>query len=113
MFVGEKGYVLLPHVAQPILLPEEQFKSTKIEIAPNGNHYHLFIDACLGGAPTTADFNYAGPLTEAVLLGVLANRFPGSPLKWNPEQMQIENHSDAQALIKRTYREGFSVKGLT
>lgn len=113
MFVGEKGSVLLPHVAQPILLPEEQFKSTKIEIAPNGNHYHLFIDACLGGAPTTADFNYAGPLTEAVLLGVLANRFPGSPLKWNPERMQIENHSDAQALIKRTYREGFSVKGLT
>ncbi|XZE43390.1 Gfo/Idh/MocA family protein [Pirellulaceae bacterium SH467] len=112
MFVGEKGYVLLPHVAQPILLPEADFKSTKIEIAPNGNHYHLFIDACLGGTPTTANFGYAGPLTEAVLLGVLANRFPGSPLRWNPEPMQIENHSDAQALIKRSYREGFTVKGL-
>lgn len=112
MFVGEKGYVLLPHVAQPILLPEADFKSTKIEIAPNGNHYHLFIDACLGGTPTTANFGYAGPLTEAVLLGVLANRFPGSPLRWNPEPMQIENHSDAQALIKRSYREGFTVNGL-
>ncbi|MFN9943865.1 MAG: gfo/Idh/MocA family oxidoreductase, partial [bacterium] len=65
MFVGEKGYMLLPHIAEPILLPEKQFANFKIQPAPNGNHYHLFVDACLGGAPTTAHFGYAGPLTEA------------------------------------------------
>ncbi len=109
MFVGEKGYVLLPHVAQPILLPESDFSKTAIEQQPNGDHYHLFVDACLGGAPTTAHFGYAGPLTEAVLLGVLANRFPQQELQWNAEAMSIPNHAMASSLLKRKYRTGFEV----
>ncbi len=112
MFVGEKGYVLLPHVAQPILLPKADFANTVIEPAPNGNHYHLFVDACLGGEPTSAHFGYAGPLTEAVLLGVLANRFPGQGIDWNSETMQIANHAMASQLLRRHYREGFEVAGL-
>ncbi len=110
MFVGEKGYVLLPHVAQPILLPESDFAKTVIERQPNGNHYHLFVDACLGGVPTTAHFGYAGPLTEAVLLGVLANRFPQEELQWNAEAMSIPNHSVANSLLSRQYRSGFEIK---
>lgn len=112
MFVGEKGYMLLPHIAMPILLPEGDFADTKIERAPDGNHYHLWVDACLGGKPTTAHFGYAGPLTEAVLLGVLANRFPKQDLVWNASQMTIDNHPTAQALLRRTYRSGFEVDGL-
>jgi predicted dehydrogenase len=112
MFVGEKGYMLLPHVAAPILLPEEQFASHEIDKAPNGNHYHLFVEACLGGTPTTAHFGYAGPLTEAVLLGVLANRFPGHELQWDSEQAAITNFADAQSLLRRQYRTGFEVVGL-
>ena len=111
MFVGDKGYVLLPHIAMPILLPEGNFSETKIEEAPDGNHYHLWVDACLGGAPTTAHFGYAGPLTEAVLLGVLANRFPKQELIWNATGMKIENHPVAQELLRRKYRAGFEVDG--
>lgn len=110
MFVGEKGYILLPHVAQPILLPESDFAKTTIERKPNGNHYHLFVDACLGGAPTTAHFGYAGPLTEAVLLGVLANRFPQQELQWWADAMSIPNHSVANSLLRRKYRDGFAVE---
>ncbi len=109
MFVGEKGYVLLPHIAQPILLPESNFASTEIQRQPNGNHYHLFVDACLGGAPTTAHFGYAGLLTEAVLLGVLANRFPQQELQWNAEAMNIPNHAMANSLLRRQYRSGFEI----
>lgn len=109
MFVGEKGYVLLPHVAQPILLPESTFAKTEVQRQPNGNHYHLFVDACLGGAPTTAHFGYAGPLTEAVLLGVLANRFPQQELQWNADGMTIPNHEMANALLRRQYRSGFEL----
>jgi len=112
MFVGESGYVLLPHIATPILLPVEQFSNFEIQMAPNGNHYHLFVDACLGGTPTTAHFGYAGPLTEAVLLGVLANRFPGQTLEWNSEQAIITNFADAQSLLRREYRPEFNVAGL-
>lgn len=109
MFVGEKGYVLLPHVAQPILLPESNFAKTEVQRQPDGNHYHLFVDACLGGAPTTAHFGYAGPLTEAVLLGVLANRFPQQELQWNADAMTIPNHAMANALLRRRYRSGFEL----
>ncbi len=112
MFVGEKGFVLLPHIAAPILLPEEKFANYEIEKSPNGNHYHLFVDACLGGSPTTAHFGYAGPLTEAVLLGVLANRFPGQELHWDAEQATITNFAAAQALLRRKYRTDFEVAGL-
>ncbi len=113
MFVGEKGYILLPHVAMPKLLPQEQFADTVVEAAPNGNHYHLFVDACLGGAPTTAHFGYAGPLTEAVLLGTLANRFPHEELLWRNEAMAITNDDRANALLRRTYRSGFEVPNLS
>lgn len=113
MFVGEKGYVLLPHIGDPILLPTADFSQKEIERVAGGDHYHLFVDACLGGSPTTAHFGYAGPLTEAVLLGVLANRFPKQEILWDSEALKITNFDAANALIKRTYREGFEVEGLS
>ena len=113
IFLGEKGAILLPHVAMPTLLPLKDFADTKIEAAPDGNHYHLFVDACLGGAPTTCGFDYAGPLTETVLLGTLANRFPGDELRWQPEAMTIPNHDKANALLRRHYRKGFEVDNLS
>lgn len=113
LFLGEKGAILLPHVAMPMLLPTKSFSDYKIEPAPDGNHYHLFVDACLGGAPTTAHFGYAGPLTEAVLLGTLANRFPGNELLWNAEKMEIPNFEQANALLRRKYRTGYEVENLS
>jgi predicted dehydrogenase len=113
IFLGEKGAILLPHVAMPTLLPVKDFTDAKIEAAPDGNHYHLFVDACLGGAPTTCGFDYAGPLTETVLLGTLANRFPGDELRWQPAAMTIPNHDKANALLRRHYRKGFEVDNLS
>ena len=113
IFLGEKGAILLPHVAMPTLLPVKDFADATIEAAPDGNHYHLFVDACLGGAPTTCGFDYAGPLTETVLLGTLANRFPGDELRWQPAAMTIPNHDQADALLRRKYRQGFEVDNLS
>ncbi len=112
MFVGEKGYVLLPHIGGPILLPAADFANFEIEAVEGASHYHRFVDACLGGEPTTAHFGYAGPLTEAVLLGVIANRFPGNSLAWNADELTIPNHAAAAALLRRPYRAGFEVEGL-
>jgi len=41
------------------------------------------VEACLGGAHTTAGFDYSGPLAEAVLLGTVALRYPQTTLHWN------------------------------
>jgi predicted dehydrogenase len=113
MFLGEKGAILLPHVGKPILLPEDGFRDALVEQLPHQNHYHQFIDAILGGEPTSADFDYSGPLTEAVLLGTLANRFPQQEIVWQYETLCIPNHAEAQRLLRRTYREGFQVKDLS
>ena len=40
-------------------------------------HYHEFVDSCLGKSKCSASFEYASKLTETILLGVIAGRFPG------------------------------------
>jgi predicted dehydrogenase len=112
LFVGEGGYMLLPHVGEAVLFPQMKFKDYKRPEVPDVNHYHQWVNACLGEGKTSADFGYAGPLTEALLLGVVANRFPGQQLNWKAETMEVTNIADANKLIKRTYREGFQVEGL-
>ncbi len=43
-------------------------------------HYHQFVDACLGKATTSAPFSYSAKLTETILLGIIAGRFPNETL---------------------------------
>jgi predicted dehydrogenase len=112
MFIGEKGFMLLPHIGNPVLLPQEQFKDYAVPKVSGGSHWHLWVDACRGKGTPSANFNYAGPLSEFVLLGVVANRVPGKKLTWNASALKIDGSSEAQALIKRTYRKGWETKGL-
>ena len=49
------------------------------------------MDAALAGTKTTDNFDYAGPLTEAVQLGNVATRFPGKTLEWDAAAMRIPN----------------------
>ena len=109
MFQGEKGWMLLPHVAMPIVIDGK----LSVQQVAGGDHYHLWADAILGDEPTTAGFDYAGPLTEAVLAGVIANRFPNMPLDWDRAGMQFTNSDEATSLVRRDYRAGFEVDGLS
>lgn len=112
LFVGEGGYLLLPHIAEAVLFPEEKFKDYQRPKVEDGNHYHQWVDACMGNGTTSASFAYAGPLTEALLLGVVANRFPGEQLQWDAEALKVVNNADASKLIRRSYRKEFQVAGL-
>ena len=69
MFVGEEGIMLLPHVAEAQLFPQDKFRDHKQPSVSGGNHYHQWVDAYLGNGETSASFSYAGPLTEALVLG--------------------------------------------
>ena len=113
LFIGEQGKMLLPHVGSPILLPEKKFRDLTRPTPEPLNHYHQFVDACFGRTRTAANFGYAGPLTEALLLGVVANRFPDQKLTWDAAKMRVTNIADANALIRRSYREGFEVEELS
>ena len=112
LFVGEQGTMLLPHIGEAVLYPEAKFREWKRPEVQEANHYHQWVNACLGEGKTSADFSYGGKLTEALLLGVVANRFPGTQLLWNAAEMQVTNLPEANKLLKRTYREGFQVEGL-
>jgi predicted dehydrogenase len=112
LFIGEEGALLHPHGGEPSLYPEEKFNSyPRPELAPR-HHYHHFIDAILGGEKTTAGFEYAGPLTETVLLGALSLRVPDRELKWDAAKMEFTGAPEASRLLRRTYREGWEVEGL-
>lgn len=112
IFIGEKGAFLLPHGGEWQLLPADEFADyERPELEPL-DHYHQFVDACLGKTKTSAHFGYGGPLTEALLLGVVANRFPDTTLEWDAAGMKVTNLSEANQLLRRSYRQGFEVAGL-
>ena len=112
LFVGEVGTLLLPHVGEAQLLPIKQFQDYQRPTVSEENHYHQWVEACLGNGSTSASFSYAGPLTETLLLGVVANRFPETKLLWDAKNLQVTNSADATRLLRREYRDGFSVAGL-
>ena len=53
-------------------------------------HYHEFIDACLNKKTCSAPFSYSSKLTETILLGVIAGRFPGEKLNWDKNEGQFK-----------------------
>jgi predicted dehydrogenase len=112
IFVGTQGTLVLPHVARPLLYPDKKFHDFKFPEVASHDHWGEFIEACLGEARTSASFGYAGPLTEAVLLGGVASRFPKTTLKWNPGKLEFDLR-EANQFIRRDYRSGWNVKGLS
>jgi predicted dehydrogenase len=112
LFIGTKGLMLLPHIAMPVLLPEDQFKDFPMPPMETVNHYHQFVEAVMGNGKTTTSFDYAGPLTEAVLLGPLSTRYPKTTLEWNSAQLKFTNSAEANQHVRNKYRDGWKVKGL-
>ncbi|WOD43585.1 Gfo/Idh/MocA family protein [Hwangdonia lutea] len=105
------------------------FEDTEKSTLPESGHNASWVEACKDGygkekhKALTSSFDYAGPLTESVLMGNLAirsynlrtqkgNRFeyPGrKKLLWNGETMKITNFDEANQFVKRTYREGWTL----
>ena len=109
IFIGTEGVMILPHTAQPWLLGVK----ANFEKVSGENHWHQFIDTVLGKrAKCDANFDYAGPLTEAVLLGSVASRFPKQTLEWDAAAQKFPNVPAADKFVGRTYRKGWEVAGL-
>lgn len=107
LFIGEGGNLLLPHVGGPQLVPYSKNKGLERPKLEGRSHYHSFVDACLGKGKTTSNFGFAGPLSEATVLGNIANRFAGTELKWDSEKLMFPDHLEATKLVKRDYRTGW------
>jgi predicted dehydrogenase len=108
VLVGEAGSLVIPHVAEASLFPKEKFKEYELPKLEDLNHYTSWADACLDGGKTTSNFNYAAPLTETVLLGTIALRFPKEQLLWDAKAGQFTHHADANARLSKEYRAGWA-----
>jgi hypothetical protein len=113
IFIGAKGVMLLPHIGPPQLLPEKQFESYSVPKVPGTDHWKQWVEACLGNGTPSANFDYAGPLTESVLLGGVATHFPQTTLEWDAARVRFENVKEANKYVRRKYRKGWEVKGLS
>lgn len=110
LFVGDEG-MLLSDYGKHVLLPEETFKDYQRpapSIPKSLGHHEEWIHACKTGAPTTCDFAYAGPLTEANHLGNVAYR-AGQKLEWDAKNLRIPNAPGAERFLRRDYREGWEL----
>src|SRR5439155_1910287 len=112
IYIGENGVLYSPYIASPILLPEEKFRDYKLPRPGGQNHYLQFVEACRGNGTTSTPFDYSGPLTESVLLGCLATRFPKTTLEWDADKLQVSGSKEANALVRRRYRKGWEVDKL-
>jgi hypothetical protein len=92
-----------------MLLPEKDFAEfvPPPQTIPNSpGHYVEWIEACKGGKPSLANFEYAGWMTEANHLGNVAYRV-GKTLHWDAAGMKATNAPEADHFIRREYRKGW------
>lgn len=106
--VGEKGIMVLPHWAMPSFYADGKVLEVAMQQRPATNHYEEWTDACRGEGVTSTPFAYAGPLTEAVLLGTIAGRFKDQRLRWDSAKLRFD-HDGATALVQRSYRKGWEI----
>ena len=131
IFEGTKGKLVGNYAIPPTLLPTSRMKEVtlppatlpRVQGQQNG-HYQQWVDACVSGygkATLSSSFEYAGPFTEAVLMGNLAIRsyamrgllgkgYPGrKKLLWDAPNMKITNFDEANAFVKREYRSPYAL----
>ncbi|HEY1048816.1 MAG TPA: hypothetical protein VGE39_03640, partial [Prosthecobacter sp.] len=113
-FIGENGSIFKPHSQRPWLVPEEKFTGFTYPKTRIANHYTDWVDACMKGEKAAADLpTYGCPVTEAVLLGVLAERNAEAGwIEWDAAAGKITNKPEFNAQLTRKYRDGWTVEGL-
>jgi hypothetical protein len=113
LFIGTKGKLMHDTYGfNPRLLPKSLHDSAgkppetyeRIETS----HEMNWVDAIRGTQKTTSPFEYSARLTEIMLLGVAALN-AGKKIEYDGANMKIRNVPDSDALLKRTYREGWAL----
>ena len=107
MFVGEKGVIL--YDGSPRLIPEARQREYKLPaktLPRSPGHYKEFFLACKGGKPAGSNFDHAGSMTAAILVGNLSIRLK-KKIEWDGAAMKAKNAPEADQIIRRNYRPGW------
>jgi predicted dehydrogenase len=112
LFVGDKGMLTCAGWAgRPLLLPgskDEAYKRPAKTIPRVKGHHRDWLDACKGGTPSSANFQYGAALTEIGLLGLVAMRL-GKKMYWDAKAMKATNAPEADKYLKGFYRPGWEI----
>ncbi len=121
LIIGEKGALKIPHMAFPTVVDAQGNEIKRKDLpaaAPSRNHYHDWVDAVLESdqSKATAGFAYAGPMTEAVLMGLAINHAPNKEFTWDATACKFVGEgkevAKANALVHPQYREGWTAPGM-
>ena len=117
LLVGDEG-VLTSDWNQWTMFPDKRAKkygTPPKKLERSKGHHQEWIDACKGGSKAGSNFDWAGPLTEAVLLGTVALRpqlreqMTKTKLHWDSKNLNFTNCEDANQFIGREYRKGWEI----
>jgi hypothetical protein len=90
-----------------------QWPAPSLPRATDQNNYREWYDAIQGTIDQgESNFGLAGPMTETILLGVLAQRVPDQKLKWDAEKMEIIGRPELGQFIRRDYADGWNASSL-
>jgi hypothetical protein len=106
LYVGDEGQMLGAEVLTPGL--KARSEAVPKSLQRRGGTWVEWFEACQGGEPAGCNFDWAGPLTNFVLLGNIALR-TGKTLHWDADQRRFNNADDANALLGEPYRSGWSL----
>ena len=109
LFLGESGAIVLPHGGKPIVFPDDVLTDYKVPTIEKRGHFENWHEAIQAGKPACASFDFAAPLTETVLLGNIAVRFPNQKLNWDSAALRFTNNNDANSFITSDYRSGWEL----
>jgi predicted dehydrogenase len=115
IFVGERGilmhetYGANPQIF-PVELREEAAAVPQSYDRIEESHEMNWANACRGVGAATCPFAYAAPLTEVMLLGLVALRTgQGFRMEYDGASMRVTNSEEANRHLTREYRGGWSL----
>ena len=114
LFVGDRGKLLVEGWGgrSPRLIPEnrmQEYRRPAPTLPRSIGHHQEWLEACKKGTPTQSSFDFAGPLTEAVLLGTVCVRMGGQKLVWDSEELRVTNVVAANQYLHYEYRQGWTL----
>ena len=92
----------------------EEYGTPPRKLPRSPGHHVEWLNACKGGPPAGSNFDWAGPMTETVLLGNVALRsqlredLTRTKLLWDSKQFAFTNHDRANQFLRREYRAGWT-----
>jgi predicted dehydrogenase len=109
MIIGEKGKLYSPNDYGERYRFLGEIQEPDVEYVRSTGHFTDWADAIKGGKPAMSNFpDYAGPLTETVLLGNLAVWADGQKVAWDAKNMKAGS-SEFDHIIKPEYRKGYTL----